>query len=137
MSDQSLVFETGDKEARCTSGRVGRGALDGRVDRVFGIRRAATEEQIGARIDEERDAGLGRSGANSRDAVGNRWCTTGGKYPTALVEDETGAPIERITVHAKGSKALSYKDVRFARGPGATSTTDEVIARRNQKVLGR
>jgi DNA-binding HxlR family transcriptional regulator len=67
---------------------------------------------------------------------GDRWLAHG-EPPTALVEDATGDEIEPITVRAKSGKPLSFREVRFARGPGATSGTQAVIDGRNQKVLGR
>jgi len=67
---------------------------------------------------------------------GDRWLVPNGKPPTALVEDATGAPIEPVTVHAKGGRPLSFREVRFAPGPGATTTTHAVIDGRNEKVLG-
>ena len=68
---------------------------------------------------------------------GDRWLASKGRPPTALVEDRSGRPIETLTVHAKGGKPLSFKQVRFAPGPGATATTHAVIAGRNERVLGR
>lgn len=68
---------------------------------------------------------------------GDRWCARNGKPPTALVEDATGKPIERLTVHAEGGEPLSFRQVRFAPGPGAGATTHSVIENRNRKVLGR
>lgn len=68
---------------------------------------------------------------------GDRWLAPEGKPPTALVEDGTGALIEPLTVHAKDGRSLSFREVRFAPGPGATKTTQTVIDGRNEKVLGR
>jgi DNA-binding HxlR family transcriptional regulator len=67
---------------------------------------------------------------------GDRWLARDGKPPTALVEDSTGAAIERLTVHAEGGKPLSFREVRFAPGPGASANTHKVIDGRNEKVLG-
>jgi DNA-binding HxlR family transcriptional regulator len=67
---------------------------------------------------------------------GDRWLVPNGKPPTALVEDANGRAIERVTVRGKDGRALSFRDVRFAPGPGATSTTTSVIEKRNQRVLG-
>jgi hypothetical protein len=39
-------------------------------------------------------------------------------------------------VRGKGGGALSFHDVRFVPGPGATLNSDKVIADRDQKVLG-
>lgn len=68
---------------------------------------------------------------------GDRWLASCGKPPTALIDDATGEPIEPIAVQAKDGRQLSFRDVRFAPGPGASSHTREVIDDRNQKVLGR
>ena len=67
---------------------------------------------------------------------GDRWVSPKGKPPTALVEDGTNQPIETLTVHARGGKPLSFHQVRFAPGPGATSKTHAVIDARNERVLG-
>ena len=67
---------------------------------------------------------------------GDRWLCKGGKPPITLVEHKSGHPIERLAVHAKGGKPLSYQDVRFAPGPGATATTHVAIDERNQRLLG-
>ena len=67
---------------------------------------------------------------------GDRWATPSGKPSVALVEDKTGQPIEPVIVRAKDGHALSFHEVRFAPGPGATLNTHKVIADRNQKVLG-
>jgi DNA-binding HxlR family transcriptional regulator len=68
---------------------------------------------------------------------GDRWLASGGRPPTALIEDGTGDPVERLTVQARDGRPLSFKDVRFAPGPGATATTQVVIDDRNRKVLGQ
>jgi len=67
---------------------------------------------------------------------GDRWATPSGKPSVALVENKTGHPIAKITVHGANGRSLSFRDIRFAPGPGATSTTQKIIAERNQKVLG-
>lgn len=67
---------------------------------------------------------------------GDRWLCSKGKPPTALVEHRTGRPVEPLTVRAKGGKPLSFRDVRFAPGPGATAHTHVVIEGRNERVLG-
>ena len=67
---------------------------------------------------------------------GDRWLARDGTPPTALVDNETGAPIETITVHSRNGRPLSFKEVRFAPGPGATANTHKVIEGRNKKVLG-
>jgi DNA-binding HxlR family transcriptional regulator len=68
---------------------------------------------------------------------GDRWLARNGKPPTALVEDRSGRPIETLTVRAKGGRPLSFHEVRFAPGPGATATTHAVIDGRNERVLGK
>lgn len=60
----------------------------------------------------------------------------GRKPSVALVDDKTGHPIERISVHDKDGRALSFHEVRFVPGPGATLNSHKVIADRNHKVLG-
>lgn len=67
---------------------------------------------------------------------GDRWLAPDGKPPVALVDDATGRPIEKLLVHGKDGRPLSFRDVRYAPGPGATSTTQEIIHNRNQRVLG-
>ena len=67
---------------------------------------------------------------------GDRWLAPNGKPPTALVVDTSGAPIEQIRVSAKGGPPLSFRNVRFTRGPGASARTDAVIEGRNRRVLG-
>jgi DNA-binding HxlR family transcriptional regulator len=66
---------------------------------------------------------------------GDRWLSNG-KSLTALVEDATGAPIERIAVRAQDGEPLSFREVRFEPGPGARATTPAMIEARNRKVLG-
>jgi DNA-binding HxlR family transcriptional regulator len=67
---------------------------------------------------------------------GDHWVTCNGKPPTTLIEDATGAEIEQIAVRGKSKRALSFRDVRFAPGTGATAKTAKLIEGRNQKVLG-
>src|SRR6185312_11229869 len=67
---------------------------------------------------------------------GDRWLAKNHKPPTLLVEDATGRPVEEIAVRGKGGRALSFRDVRYAPGPGATTTTHALINRRNERVLG-
>jgi DNA-binding HxlR family transcriptional regulator len=67
---------------------------------------------------------------------GDHWLARDGKPPVALVEDATGAPVEPVAVHAENGRALTFRDVRFAPGPGATARTQTVIENRNRKVLG-
>lgn len=68
---------------------------------------------------------------------GDRWTTSQGKPRTVLVEDSTGKPVERLAVHSKGGKPLSFRDVRYAPGPGARASTLLVIEKRNKLVLGK
>ncbi len=67
---------------------------------------------------------------------GDRWATPNKKPSVALVENATGRSIEAIKVRGKDGRPLSFRDVRFAEGPGATSTTRTVIENRNRRVLG-
>jgi DNA-binding HxlR family transcriptional regulator len=67
---------------------------------------------------------------------GDRWLARDGKPPMVLVENATGAAIEPIIVRSKGKRGLSFHEVRYAPGPGATARTAAVIEGRNRKVLG-
>jgi DNA-binding HxlR family transcriptional regulator len=67
---------------------------------------------------------------------GDRWLATNGKPPTLLVEDATGKPLEKLAVLGKSGRPLSFRDVRFAEGPGATNITQALIKDRNDRVLG-
>ncbi|SPB13825.1 HxlR family transcriptional regulator [Caballeronia novacaledonica] len=67
---------------------------------------------------------------------GDRWLAPRGKPPVALVDHASGQPVKPMAVHGKSGKALSFRDVRFAPGPGATSATRSVIEDRNRRVLG-
>src|SRR6201995_3082217 len=65
---------------------------------------------------------------------GDRW-QRDGKPPVRLVEDETGRPVDDIMVKSSKGAKLSFRDVRFAPGPGATAVTKGVIEARNSRVL--
>lgn len=67
---------------------------------------------------------------------GDRWLAPNGKPPVALVDQASGKRVEPIAVRGKNGKALSFREVRFAPGPGATTTTRAVIENRNRRVLG-
>jgi DNA-binding HxlR family transcriptional regulator len=67
---------------------------------------------------------------------GDRWATPSGKPSVALLDDATGRPIEALKVRGKAGRPLSFREVRFAEGPGATSNSRAVIAKRNARVLG-
>ncbi len=68
---------------------------------------------------------------------GDRWLAKDGKPPVKLVEDETDRPVDRIAVKASSKEDLSFRDVRFAPGPGATAKTHTVIDDRNRRVLNK
>jgi DNA-binding HxlR family transcriptional regulator len=68
---------------------------------------------------------------------GDRWLAKDGKPPSLFLEDATGEPIEKIRVRGKSGRSLSFRDVRYAPGPGATALTRSLIQERNQRVLGR
>lgn len=68
---------------------------------------------------------------------GDRWATPNGKPPTVLVDDATGSRLEPVTVRDKTGAPLSFRQVRFVAGPGATATTHTLIENRNQRVLDR
>jgi DNA-binding HxlR family transcriptional regulator len=65
---------------------------------------------------------------------GDRWCTA--KPGLTVVENGTGQQIEKMTVHAKNGKALSFRDVRFTPGPGASKGMKDLIDVRNERILG-
>lgn len=67
---------------------------------------------------------------------GDKWLCRNGKPPVQLVDDVAGVPIEPVTVRSADGRPLSFREVRFAEGPGATTTTQVVIADRNDRVLG-
>jgi DNA-binding HxlR family transcriptional regulator len=67
---------------------------------------------------------------------GDKWTVAKGKAPMKLVHADSGKTIERLTVHGPDGEPLSFRQVRFAPGPGATASTREVIEQRNLKVLG-
>ncbi|AQH03306.1 HxlR family transcriptional regulator [Burkholderia sp. KK1] len=67
---------------------------------------------------------------------GDKWLRPNGKPPIELVEHASGSPVAALEVRGPGGQALSYRDVRFAAGPGATGKTHDVIDNRNDRVLG-
>jgi hypothetical protein len=67
---------------------------------------------------------------------GDKWLRPNGKPPVELVEHASGCPVDAVEVRGPGGKALGYRDVRFAAGPGATKKTRAVIENRNDRVLG-
>lgn len=48
-----------------------------------------------------------------------------------------GKPIEPVQLRAKGGRSLSFREVRFEPGPGATAKTKASIQSRNERVLGQ
>ncbi|TDY22008.1 HxlR family transcriptional regulator [Paraburkholderia sp. BL6665CI2N2] len=68
---------------------------------------------------------------------GDRWLAPNGKPPVTLVEHSSGDPIQSLIVQSREGRPLSFHEVRFAAGSGATSTTHAVIDNRNQRVLGK
>ncbi|ALK34784.1 MarR family transcriptional regulator [Burkholderia plantarii] len=68
---------------------------------------------------------------------GGRWLATDGKPPIALVDDASGEPLEPLALRGSDGRALTFRDVRFAPGPGAKASTHEAIELRNARVLGR
>jgi len=49
--------------------------------------------------------------------------------------DKARAPLDALD--EAGGRALTFRDVRFAPGPGAKAGTHEAIELRNARVLGR
>lgn len=66
---------------------------------------------------------------------GDKWLSHA--PPVALVDAESGEPIEEIAVKNAHGRKLSYRDVRMEAGPGATERTHAMLARRNERVLGQ
>jgi DNA-binding HxlR family transcriptional regulator len=66
---------------------------------------------------------------------GDKWLTPNGKPPIKLVDNASGAPVEVAGVRSADGRDLSFRDVRYAPGPGATKATREVIESRNERVL--
>jgi DNA-binding HxlR family transcriptional regulator len=67
---------------------------------------------------------------------GDRWLAPNGKPPVELVDHASGKPVQPMAVQGKNGRKLTFQDVRFAPGPGATKTTHAVIDNRNRRVLG-
>ena len=67
---------------------------------------------------------------------GDKWLSPDQKAPILLVDNRSGQPIEPIAVHCCEGNKLTYKNVRYAPGPGATERTAAVIEKRNGRVLG-
>ncbi|RFU49164.1 helix-turn-helix domain-containing protein [Paraburkholderia sp. DHOC27] len=67
---------------------------------------------------------------------GDKWLSPNGQPPIKLVEDSSGQPVEKVCVRSTDGKALTFRDVRYTPGPGATATTYDVIKDRNERVLG-
>lgn len=67
---------------------------------------------------------------------GDKWLTPEGKQRVQFVDAAAGVPVAPVTVRSAEGKPLSFRDVRFAEGPGATATTRAVITNRNRRVLG-
>ena len=66
---------------------------------------------------------------------GDRWLATAGKAPLALLDAAAGTPIRKLAVRGKSDRPLSFREVRFAPGPGANSAIKAVIDGRNKRVL--
>lgn len=66
---------------------------------------------------------------------GDKWLAPKGKVPLRLVDDASGRQIEKLAVQSKGGRELSYTDVRYEPGPGASASTRRMVETRNQRVL--
>lgn len=66
---------------------------------------------------------------------GDAWLTQH-RPPVTLVDAETLNPVQPIAVRDVDGRVLSYKDVRYALGPGATATTPAAVEGRNRRVHG-
>jgi DNA-binding HxlR family transcriptional regulator len=67
---------------------------------------------------------------------GDRWLCPGGKAPISLVDKANGRPVQKLSVRGEDSRDLSFRDVRYALGPGAIAATRQVVDARNSRVLG-
>jgi len=67
---------------------------------------------------------------------GDQWIN-GGKTSTEWLEDATGEPIDDMAVRTRDGRQVSFRDIRYRAGPGASATTPSVVEARNRKVLGR
>jgi DNA-binding HxlR family transcriptional regulator len=67
---------------------------------------------------------------------GDRWLAVSGKAPLALLDAATGTPIKKLAVRGKSDRPLSFREVRFEAGPGATSTIKAAVEGRNKRILG-
>jgi DNA-binding HxlR family transcriptional regulator len=68
---------------------------------------------------------------------GDKWLAPRGKPPLRLVENLSGRPIEKLSVRSKSGHGVSYKEIRYEPGPGATASTRAMIESRNRRVLKR
>jgi DNA-binding HxlR family transcriptional regulator len=66
---------------------------------------------------------------------GDKWLAPRGKPPLRLVENLSGHSIEKMSVRSKTGQGLSYKEVRYEPGPGATASTRAMVESRNKLVL--
>ena len=66
---------------------------------------------------------------------GDKWLAPKGKVPLRLVENASGHPIKKLTVQSKDGHQLSYTDIRYEPGPGATASTRRMVQVRNKRVL--
>lgn len=67
---------------------------------------------------------------------GDRWLAAQGKPPLTLVDAASGNPIRKVGVRGRSDRPLSFRNVRYVPGPGATAATRSAIETRNRKVLG-
>ena len=64
---------------------------------------------------------------------GDQWC--GHPAPLRLVEHASGLPVEPVGLRA-GGRELGLRDIRLETGPGASSSTAEMVKVRNRAILG-
>jgi DNA-binding HxlR family transcriptional regulator len=67
---------------------------------------------------------------------GDRWAGDGTAGPIRLVEHKTGKPIPTMGPRVENGPVLGFRDIRLEAKPNASSNTREVIAERNQDILG-
>jgi len=60
---------------------------------------------------------------------GDRWVFGAGREPMAILDRETGAPVQNVAVQAPGGHVLGPREVTFGPGPGATEETLAIFRR--------
>jgi len=67
---------------------------------------------------------------------GDKWGLAENGPPVKLVEHGSGKALGPVGPASSSGRPLGLRDVRFEPGPGATSSTEAMVAARNRAVLG-